>query len=54
MVWSLRFSGSTSYRQIQQQLRDRFKSDSITQQEHDLTGKARIDSNGRIVVPDPY
>ena len=54
MVWSLRFSGSKSYRQIQRTLRDRIKTESLAKQPIGLSGQGRVDASGRIVVPDPY
>jgi len=54
MVWSLRFSGSKSYRQIQRALRDRFKTESLAKQPAGPSGQGRIDASGRIVVPDSY
>lgn len=54
MVWSLRFSGSDSYRQIQRQLRQRHKEDSDSEQPGNFNRQGRIDSDSRIVVPDRY
>jgi MoaA/NifB/PqqE/SkfB family radical SAM enzyme len=53
MVWSQRFSGSASYRQIQQKLRDRFKAEPPAGQRTGPSGQGRIDADGRIVLPDP-